>query len=170
MGQLLIIEKIATELGLTLKQVQATATLLDEGATVPFIARYRKEATASLDEVEITTIHDRLAQLRELSQRQNAVLNSLEERGLLTEDLRQSVLAAESMTALEDIYLPYRPKRRTRGTIAREKGLEPLARLLWAQGQGDIDPVREAAAYVDPEQGIETPEEALAGARDIIAE
>jgi protein Tex len=161
-------EKIATELRLTLKQVQATATLLDQGATVPFIARYRKEATASLDEVELTTIRDRLAQLRELSQRQNAILNSLEERGLLTEDLRQSVLAAESMTALEDIYLPYRPKRRTRATIAREKGLEPLARLLW--DQGDIDPVREAAAYVDPKGAIETPEEALAGARDIIAE
>ncbi|HZA24134.1 MAG TPA: Tex-like N-terminal domain-containing protein, partial [Dehalococcoidia bacterium] len=161
-------EKIATELRLTLKQVQATATLLDEGATVPFIARYRKEATASLDEVELTTIRDRLAQLRELSQRQNAILNSLEQRGPLTEDLRQSILAAESVTALEDIYLPYRPKRRTRATIAREKGLEPLARLLW--DQGDIDPVREAAAYVDPKGAIETPEEAPAGARDIIAE
>jgi protein Tex len=162
------IEKIATELRLTPKQVQATAALLDEGATVPFIARYRKEATASLDEVAITTIRDRLAQLRELDQRKDAILKSLEERGLLTEDLRQSILAAESMTALEDIYLPYRPKRRTRATIAREKGLEPRACLLWEQG--DIDPMREAAAYVDPEQGIETPEEALAGARDIMAE
>jgi protein Tex len=123
---------------------------------------------ASLDEVSITAVRDRLAQLRELSQRKDAVLNSLEERGLLTEDLRQSILAAESMTALEDIYLPYRPKRRTRATIAREKGLEPLARLLW--DQGNIDPVQEAASYVDPEQGIETPEEALAGARDIMAE
>lgn len=123
---------------------------------------------ASLDEVSITAVRDRLAQLRELSQRKDAVLNSLEERGLLTEDLRQSILAAESMTALEDIYLPYRPKRRTRATIAREKGLEPLAHLLW--DQGNIDPVQEAASYVDPEQGIETPEEALAGARDIMAE
>jgi uncharacterized protein len=121
------IEKIATELHLTPKQVQATAALLDEGATVPFIARYRKEATASLDEVAITAVRDRLAQLRELSQRKDTIMNSLEERGLLTEELRQSILAAESMTALEDIYLPYRPKRRTRATIAREKGLEPLA-------------------------------------------
>jgi uncharacterized protein len=162
------IEKIATELHLMPKQVQATAALLDEGATVPFIARYRKEATASLDEVAITAVRDPLAQLRELSQRKDTIMNSLEERGLLTEELRQSILAAESMTALEDIYLPYRPKRRTRATIAREKGLEPLAHLMW--DQGDIDPVREAAAYVDPEQGVETPEEALAGARDIMAE
>jgi protein Tex len=120
-----------------------------------------KEATAGLDEVAITAVRDRLAQLRELSQRKDAILDSLEERGHLTEDLRQSILAAESMTALEDTYLPYRPKRRTRATIAREKRLEPLASLLWEQS--DIDPVGEAAAYVDPAQGVETLEEALAG-------
>ena len=162
------IPKIAQELSLTQKQVQATADLLDEGATVPFIARYRKEATGSLDEVAITAVRDRLNQLMELDKRREAILKSLEERGQLTNELKEKILSAETMVVLEDIYLPYRPKRRTRATIAKEKGLEPLAQLLLAQD--DIDPLAEAAAFVDPEKGVDSADDALAGACDIIAE
>ena len=162
------IPKISLELQLTQGQVQATVGLLDDGATVPFIARYRKEATASLDEVAITSIRDRLSKLRELWDRREAILASLEERGLLTEELRKAVLAAESMATLEDVYLPYRPKRRTRATIAREKGLEPLALHLW--DQEDFDANRAGAEYINPELGVEKVEDALGGARDIIAE
>jgi protein Tex len=162
------IPKIAQELGFTPKQVQATADLLNEGATVPFIARYRKEVTGSLDEVAITTIRDRLNQLVELDKRREAILKSLEERDQLTDELKEKILSAETMAVLEDIYLPYRPKRRTRATIAKERGLEPLAHRLFAQD--DIDPLTEASAFVDPEKGVNSLEEALAGARDIIAE
>jgi uncharacterized protein len=160
---------IAKELQITEKQVAACSALLDEGATIPFISRYRKEATGSLDEVAVTAIRDRLDQLRELDKRREAVLKSLEETGKLTDELKAKVLAAETMTVLEDIYLPYRPRRRTRAMIAREKGLEPFARRLFAQEAG-IDPAAEALAFVDKEKGIETSEDALAGARDIIAE
>ena len=162
------IPKIAQELGLTPRQIQATCDLLGEGATVPFIARYRKEATGSLDEVAITAIRDRLNQLMELDKRREAILKSLEERGQLTDELKEKILSAETMVVLEDIYLPYRPKRRTRATIAKEKGLEPLAQLLFAQN--DMDPLAEAAAFVDPEKGVDSAEDALAGACDIIAE
>jgi len=162
------IPKIAQELGLTPRQVQTTCDLLGEGATVPFIARYRKEATGSLDEVAITAIRDRLNQLMELDKRREAILKSLEERGQLTDELKEKILSAETMVVLEDIYLPYRPKRRTRATIAKEKGLEPLAQLLFAQN--DMDPLAEAAAFVDPEKGVDSAEDALAGACDIIAE
>ena len=160
--------KIARELNLDPKQVHAAADLLNEGATVPFIARYRKEATGSLDEVAVTAIRDRMAQLQELDKRREAILNSLEERGQLTDELKGKILAAETMVALEDIYLPYRPKRRTRATIARERGLEPLAHLLFAQEE--TDPIAAAAAFVDPEKGVESAEDALSGGRDIIAE
>ncbi len=125
--------RIATELNVTPRQVAATAGLLDDDCTVPFVARYRKEATGGLDEVAITAIRDRLAQLRALDERREAILKSLEEQGKLTDELKQQVLAAETMAILEDIYLPYRPKRRTRATIAKEKGLEPLADLVLAQ-------------------------------------
>ena len=162
------IAKIAQELSLTPKQVQATADLLNEGATVPFIARYRKEATGSLDEVAITAVRDRLNQLVELDKRREAILKSLEERGQLTDELKEKILSAETMVVLEDIYLPYRPKRRTRATVAKEKGLEPLAQRLFAQD--DMDPLAEATAFVDPEKGVNSVEDALAGARDIIAE
>lgn len=162
------IPKIAQELNLTPKQVQATADLLNEGASVPFIARYRKEATGSLDEVAITAVRDRLNQLMELDKRREAILKSLEERGQLTDELKEKILSAETMVVLEDIYLPYRPKRRTRATIAKEKGLEPLALRLFAQD--DMDPMAEAAAFLDPEKGVDSAEDALAGARDIIAE
>jgi uncharacterized protein len=162
------IPKIAQELSLAEKQVRATADLLNEGATVPFIARYRKEVTGSLDEVAITAVRDRLNQLMELDKRREAILKSLEERGQLTDELKEKVLSAETMVVLEDIYLPYRPKRRTRATIAKERGLEPLAQLLFAQG--DIDPLAEALAFVNPEKGVDSAEDALAGACDIIAE
>ncbi len=162
------IEKTARELGLDKRQVLATAALLDDGATVPFISRYRKEVTGSLDEVSITAIRDLMARFRALTARQEAILASLEERDLLTAELKTKVLAAPTMAELEDIYLPYRPKRRTRATIAKEKGLEPLAQLLW--GQDNIDLLALAEAYIDPEKGVTSIEEALAGARDIIAE
>ena len=163
------VAKIAVELNLTPGQVKAVAGLLEEGGTVPFIARYRKEATGSLDEVAITGIRDRLEQLAELDKRREAILKSLEERQLLTDELREKINAAETMAVLEDVYLPFRPKRRTRATIAREKGLEPLAALLFAQDAA-TDPAAEAAAFVDAEKGVAAAEDALAGARDIIAE
>src|SRR5574337_599425 len=162
------IAKIAEELKLTTKQVLATAALLEEGATVPFIARYRKETTGSLDEIAITTIRDRLDQLKELDKRREAILKSLEERGQLTDERKGKILAAETMTVLEDIYLPYRPKRRTRAIIAREKGVEPLAQRIFIQD--DIDPFAAAEAFVDSEKGVDSVEDALGGARDIIAE
>ena len=162
------ISKIAKELGIAEKQVMAAAELLSEGATVPFIARYRKEATGSLDEVVITAVRDRMVQLEELDKRREAILKSLEERAQLTDELKDAINAAESMTVLEDIYLPFRPKRRTKATIAREKGLEPLATLIFSQE--NIDPAKEAEGFIDPEKGVASAEEALAGARDIIAE
>ncbi len=162
------ISKIAEELNLTTSRVTATVLLLGEGATVPFIARYRKEATGSLDEVAIRAIRDRLTRLRELDKRRDAILRSLTERGKLTDKLKEEILQAESMTALEDIYLPFRPKRRTRATIAREKGLEPLADRIFAQD--NIDPAAAAEAFVDLEKDVDSVEDALSGARDIIAE
>ena len=159
---------IAHELEIKPAQVKATALLLGEGATVPFIARYRKEVTGSLDEVAITAIRDRLDQLAELDKRRDAVLKSLDERGLMTDELKEKVDNASSMTELEDIYLPFRPKRRTRAMIAKEKGLEPLAVMIFEQGE--MDPEGEASAFVDPEKGVESIADALAGARDIIAE
>ena len=161
--------RIAAELSKTVSQVEAVARLLAEDATVPFIARYRKEATGSLDEVDITAIRDRLEQLAELDKRRDAILASLEERNLLTDALRAAVMNADSLAALEDVYLPFRPKRRTRAMMAREKGLEPLADWLLAQNPA-ADPAAEATRYLDPEKGVSTVDEALAGARDIIAE
>ncbi len=162
-------ERIAKELGIAPGQAKAVADLLDEGATIPFIARYRKEAHGSLDEVAVTAVRDRLTQLRELEARREAILASLAERELLSDELRGSVMAADSMTALEDVYLPFRPKRRTRATMAREKGLEPLALALLAQSVS-LSPEEAAKPFVDTEKGVESVEAALAGARDIIAE
>ena len=161
--------QIAEELKITPQQVRAVQSLIEEGATVPFIARYRKEKTGSLDEVAISEIRDSLARLAALDDRRQAVLKSLDEQGVLTDELRQSVASAATMTALEDVYLPYRPKRRTRATMAREKGLEPLAKMLFLQQSG-TDPLREARPFVSAEQGVDSVEDALAGARDIIAE
>jgi len=163
------LKKIADNLNLSLRQVKATARLLKEGDTVPFISRYRKEVTDSLDEVAITAIRDKMAQMEALDNRRESILKSLKERELLTDDLYGKIVSAETMTTLEDIYLPYRPKRRTRATAAREKGLEPLAKLIFNQ-KDDTDPVKEAAAYIDPEKGVENAADAIAGSRDIIAE
>ncbi len=161
--------KIALELSVRPAQVEATAELLEGGATVPFIARYRKEATGTLDEMAVTAIRDRLGQLKELDDRRDAIIKSLEERGLLTDELKAKVMQADTMAVLEDIYLPFRPKRRTRAIIAREKGLQPLADLIFAQDPA-TDPVAQAAAFVNAEKGVASVEEALAGAKDIIAE
>ncbi|WP_259065526.1 Tex family protein [Mucilaginibacter sp. X4EP1] len=161
-------KKIAAELSITEKQVSATIALLDEGATVPFISRYRKEVTGTLDEVQVTTIRDRMQQLRDLDKRREAVLKSLTEMGKLTPELEKAVNEAETMVLLEDIYLPYRPKRKTRATTAREKGLQPLADLLLEQKRIDVE--LEATKFIDEEKGVKSLEEALGGARDIIAE
>ncbi|MHB8078621.1 MAG: Tex family protein [Candidatus Krumholzibacteriia bacterium] len=160
---------IAGELQVAPARVRAAAELLAAGGTVPFIARYRKEATGSLDEVQIAAVRDRLEQLGELDRRREAILASLTERGLLDAGLEAAVRGAATLARLEDIYLPHRPKRRTRATIAREWGLEPLADLLWIQDPGCAPP-RAAAAFVDPERGVATADEALQGARDILAE
>ena len=157
---------LARELRIRIEQVQAAADLLDGGATMPFIARYRKEATGSLDEVAITAIRDRLVQLAELDKRRDAILGSLRERELWTEKLAQRLAGATSLVELEDIYLPFRPKRRTRAIVARERGLEPLARLLWEQSNKHID----VRGFVDPSNEVPDTEAALAGARDILAE
>ena len=162
------IPHIARELHLAGEQVEATVGLLDDGATVPFIARYRKEHTGSLDEVAITSIRDRLSQLRELRDRREVILASLEKRGLLSQELRKAVLSAQSMAVLEDTYLPHRPRRRTRAAVARERGLESLALRLW--GQGDFDVALAAGEHVNPQAGVDNAKEALRGARDIIAE
>jgi uncharacterized protein len=171
--------RLAQELNLKVQQVAATAQLLAEGATVPFISRYRKEMTGTLDEVQVTAIRDRLEQMRSLDERRASILASLKERNLLNPELEKSINAATTLTALEDIYLPFKPKKRTRATIAREKGLEPLSELLFAQDAA-TDPVAAAQEYVgrtytpddgkNTEQTIKDVEEALAGARDIIAE
>ena len=158
---------IAAELSIPPQQVAATAALLDEGGTI--IARYRKEQTGSLDEVAVTAIRDRLLQLHDLEKRRETVLKSLEDQGVLTDELRARVQAAGTLSVLEDIYLPFRPKRRTRATMARERGLEPLAQLLFAQ-RNDCDPQAAAAGFVDADKEVATIEDALAGARDIIAE
>lgn len=159
---------ISKELAVNPLQVKAVAALLEEGATVPFIARYRKEATGSLDEVVITAVRDRLEQLEELDKRREAIVKSLEERGLLTDELKGKIEGAGTMTLLEDIYLPFRPKRRTRAIIAKEKGLEPLALRLFEQTEMDVE--AESVLFISAEKGVATAEEALAGARDIIAE
>jgi len=162
------VKTISSELNLRDPQVKAVQELIEDGSTVPFIARYRKEATDSLDEVAITAIRDRLQQLAELDSRKEAILKSLDDHGHLTDELRQDVLAAQTLAVLEDLYLPYRPKRRTRAMIAREKGLEPLARILFEQN--GTDPQVAAAEFVDPEKTVDSIDAALAGARDIIAE
>ncbi|MES2810238.1 MAG: Tex family protein [Bacteroidota bacterium] len=161
-------KKIAAEFSIAEKQVIATINLLDEGATVPFISRYRKEATGSLDEVQVAGIRDRIQQLRELDKRREAILNSLKDMGKLTPELEAQINAAETMVLLEDIYLPYRPKRKTRATTAREKGLQPLADALLIQNKFDIE--AEAEKFISEEKGVASIEEALSGARDIIAE
>src|ERR1700684_656043 len=143
--------KIARELNLQERQVSTTAGLLEEGSTVPFIARYRKEATGALDEVAITAIRDRLQQLQQLDERKVAVLESIEKQGKLTDELKEKINSSETMAVLEDLYLPYKPKRRTRATMAREKGLEPLAQFLRDQS-GGRRLAEFASTFVSPEK------------------
>ena len=159
---------ISRELNLSVENVSAVVKLLEEGATIPFIARYRKERTGSLDEVAIGMIRDRMEQIKALDERKTSIIKSLTERDLLTEKLLEGIQAASSMTGLEDLYEKYRPKKRTRAQDAREKGLEPLAEFLLKQSERD--PLVEAELYVSSEKGVETAEEAMSGARDIIAE
>lgn len=163
-----MLDDISLELNISPRQVAAVAKLLEEGCTVPFIARYRKEAHGNLDEVQIGAIQERLAYYRELEARRETVLSSIIQQGKLTDELKARILACKTRTALEDLYLPYRPKRRTRAMIARERGLEPLAEQVLAQGAGD--PQAEAAAFVDAAKEVPDVAAALKGARDIVAE
>ena len=166
-----ILQQIAAELAVRPAQVQATIDLLDGGATVPFIARYRKEATGGLDDVQLRELESRLTYLRELESRRDAILKSIDEQGKLTPELRAAILAAPTKQELEDLYLPYKPKRRTRAQIAREKGLEPLSFLLLERcADAGVLPETLAAAFLDAEKGVASAAEALAGARDILAE
>ena len=162
-------QKITEELGVKRWQVDAAVRLIDEGSTIPFIARYRKEATGTLNDEQLRTLHERLTYLRGLEEKKEQVLNSIEEQGKLTEELKNQILAAETMVVVEDLYRPYRPKRRTRASIAKEKGLEPLAVLITLQ-KTDRPPEELAEEYVDEEKGVKSAAEAIQGARDIIAE
>ncbi len=161
-------QKISEELNLKPHQVSRVIELLNGGATIPFIARYRKEITGSLDEVVLTTIRDRHEQLGELEKRRESILASIEKQQKLTPELAGAIAQAETLNELEDIYLPYKPKRKTRASMAKEKGLEPLAQVLFEQNQADINTL--AATFIDAEKGVATEQEALDGARDIIAE
>ncbi|AYQ38653.1 RNA-binding S1 domain-containing protein [Burkholderia aenigmatica] len=163
-----IVQRIATELSVQPRQVAAAVQLLDEGSTVPFIARYRKEVTGNLDDTQLRQLEERLLYLRELEDRRATILSSIDEQGKLTDELRAAIDAADSKQVLEDLYLPYKPKRRTRAQIAREAGLEPLAQALLANPL--LDPQAEAAAYVDAEKGVADVKAALDGARDILSE
>jgi protein Tex len=162
------VDMISKEINQPIKNVNAVAQLLLEGSTIPFISRYRKEMTGSMDEVMITTIRDRIEQLRELDKRREAVINSIEKQGKLTPELMSAVVMAQTLAELEDIYLPYRPKRKTRASVAKEKGLEPLAQKLF--NQENFDPEAFALSFIDTEKGVANAQEALDGARDIIAE
>ncbi|MDD2768166.1 MAG: Tex family protein [Methylococcus sp.] len=163
-----VIARIAEELGVHVRQVQAAASLLDDGATVPFIARYRKEATEGLDDTQLRTLEVRLVYLRELNDRRAAILASIGEQGKLTPELEQAIREADTKTVLEDLYLPYKPKRRTKAQIAREAGLEPLADALLADP--GLDPPAVAAGYVDADKGVADAAAALDGARQILME
>ncbi len=163
-----IAEILSQELGQKLQYVENVITLMDEGNTIPFIARYRKEMHGTMDDTTLRTLETRLTYLRNLQERRDEVKNSIENQGKLTQELSAAIDAAATLAEVEDLYRPYKQKRRTRGSIAREKGLEPLAAAIYAQdGQ---DPAVLAAAYIDPEKGVETVEDALQGASDIIAE
>ncbi|MEM7028717.1 MAG: Tex family protein [Chloroflexota bacterium] len=162
-------QKIAQELNVRVNQVESTVNLLDDDNTIPFIARYRKETTGGLDEEQLRAIQERLTQLRNLAERKETVLRTIDEQGKLTSELRAKIDAADTMQVLEDLYLPFRPKRRTRATIAKERGLEPLAKTLFMkQGQSGLNPAKLAESFVGDD--VPDAEAALAGARDIIAE
>jgi protein Tex len=162
------VDQIAKEFSLNAKHVTAVASLLSEGSTVPFISRYRKEMTGSMDEVMITSVRDRIEQLRELDKRRESIITSIEKQGKLTTELMQSIVAATTLAEVEDIYLPFKPKRKTRASVAREKGLEPLAQQIFAQDNFNLNNVTQS--FIDTEKGVANEQEALEGARDIIAE
>ena len=168
MNETLLHKKIALLLGISQRQVIATLNLLDEGATIPFIARYRKELTDSMDEVQVANVRDEMERLRAMEKRREAILASIESQGKLSTELIELLRGAESLSKLEDIYLPFKPKRRTRAAIAREKGLEPFAQLLFKQQIFDIE--KEAQLYLSIDKDIKTTDEVFSGARDIIAE
>ena len=164
-----ILKQLKEELGIKLEQVEATVKLIDEGNTIPFIARYRKEVTGSLNDEVLRNLHERLLYLRNLEDKKSSVLSSIEEQGKLTEELRKQILEAPTLVVVEDLYRPYRPKRRTRATIAKEKGLEPLANLIVLQMV--TKPIsEEAEMFLSEEKEVLTVEDAIAGAMDIIAE
>src|ERR1039458_5320624 len=165
-----ILLHIAQTLNLPMRGLVAVIELLDDGGTVPFIARYRKEATGNLDEVQIRDIEEKLAYFRDLMERKETILASIAEQGKLTDELKSRIEGTLDKSELEDLYLPYKPKRRTKATIAREKGLEPLAQYLWAQ-RNSVEPLEIfAASFVNVELGVANVEEALEGARHIVAE
>ena len=166
-----IIKTLAKELGLKEDQVTKTVELMDEGNTIPFIARYRKEVTGSLDDVTLRTLFDRLTYLRNMDKRREEIYALIDAQGKMTPEIALALQNAKALVELEDIYLPYRPKRKTRASVAREKGLEPLAQLIMEQRDSyERTFEEEAALYLSEEKGVETPEQALAGACDIIAE
>ena len=163
-----IINILKDELGIKRAQAETAVKLIDEGNTIPFIARYRKEMTGSLDDETLRNLDERLKYLRNLQDRKDAVLKSIEEQGKLSEELKKQIEEAVTLVTVEDLYRPYKQKKRTRAMIAREKGLKPLADLIFLQASDD--PAREAEKFIDPEKGTETPEDALQGAKDILAE
>ena len=164
-----ILKKLTEELGIKLWQTEAAVKLIDEGNTIPFISRYRKEATGSLNDEVLRNLNERLAYLRGLEDKKAQVLGSIEEQGKLTEELKNQILAAETLVAVDDLYRPYRPKRRTRATAAKEKGLDGLADIIRLQlTKKPLE--EEAKAYLSEEKGVLTVEEAIAGAGDILAE
>ncbi|MGN1146194.1 MAG: Tex-like N-terminal domain-containing protein, partial [Acetatifactor sp.] len=164
-----ILQTLKEELQVEKWQVEAAVKLIDEGNTIPFISRYRKEATGSLNDEQLRNLHERLLYLRNLEEKKEQVLGSIEEQGKLTEELREKILAAQTLVVVEDLYRPYRPKRKTRAGIAKEKGLEGLADFILAQN-AEKPLTEEAAKYVSEEKGVTSAEEALQGAKDIIAE
>ena len=162
-------QKLTEELAVARWQIDAAVKLIDEGNTIPFISRYRKEATGSLNDEQLRKLHERLLYLRNLEEKKEQVLSSIEEQGKLTEELKAQILAAETLVVVEDLYRPYRPKRRTRATVAKEKGLEPLAAVITLQQiQRPLE--EEAEQYISEEKEVHTAQEAIAGAMDIIAE
>ena len=164
-----IIKKLAQELAIKEEQAKAAVQLIDEGNTIPFIARYRKEMTGALNDETLRNLHERLLYLRNLEEKKEQVINAITDQGKMTEDLKKKILSAETLVAVDDLYRPYRPKKQTRATKAKEKGLEPLANILLLQ-KTTKSMEEEAAAFVNAEKGVANAKEAIAGAKDIIAE
>ena len=165
-----ILKALTEEFSLKPFQVENTVKLIDEGNTIPFIARYRKEATGSLDDQVLRELDDRLKYLRNMDETREKIKASIEEQGALTEEISAAIDSAKTLTELDDIYRPYKKKRKTRASVAKEKGLEPLAELIYEQRPVTPEPIAIAADYINGEKGVETAEDALAGAMDIIAE